>query len=659
MALKTVKVPAAMEAPFVAAEAVVSAYFRDRKEQPERGTIEICGERYLLVRAASLSVEFFSLVEELYGPGRQREAEEFSRNLLFDLAHALGKSDAHNFHTKMGLVDPIARLSAGPIHFSLTGWAFVDILPESKPQANDDYYLIYEHPYSFESDAWVRAGAQRGFAVCIMNSGYSSGWCEESFGVKLVATEVMCRAAGDDHCRFIMAHPDKIEQHVGRYLETQPEQVLQQANYRVPDFFSRKRMEEELRKARDELELRVDERTKELSEANQRLVREMAERKRIEEQLVQTRKLEAVGRLAGGIAHDFNNIMAVVLGSTDLLLHRLPPDDPLRSIVDEIRAAGSHAAALTQQLLAFSRGQSPVREILQINDVITDLGRMLDPLIGASITLRLTLEGSLGAVELDRGQLEQAIVNLVVNGRDAMPQGGTLTIGTANVDVDGALAERLAVEPGRYVRLTVEDGGVGMSDDVLAQAYDPFFTTKEHGGTGLGLSTVYGIVKQSDGGIVVTTEPGRGTSFALYFPRADRSATSRPTSQEGVEPRCTETLLVVDEEEPLRRALSVLLSGLGYVVLETGDPREAIRLANDHQRPIHMLLTDVVVQGMSGPELALRVVSARPRVKVLFMAGLTDRHLTDDQNGQALVLQKPFSGETLALRVRQLLDEPE
>jgi two-component system, cell cycle sensor histidine kinase and response regulator CckA len=648
MALKTVKVPAAMEAPFVAAEAVVAAYFRDRKELPEHGTIEISGERYLLVRAASLSVEFFSLVEGLYGPDREREAEEFSRNILFDLAHAIGKSDAHAFHAKMGLVDPVARLSAGPVHFAFTGWAFVDILPESKPQPNDDCYLLYDHPYSFESDAWLSVGKRHGFAVCIMNAGYSSGWCEESFGITLVAAEVSCRAAGDEHCRFVMAHPDKIEQHVERLVTALPGKVAPKAKYRVPDFFSRKRMEEELRKARDELELRVNERTRELSEANERLVHEMAERKRVEEQLVQTRKLEAVGRLAGGIAHDFNNIMAVVLGSTGLLMHRLPPEDPSRSIVEEIRAAGAHAAALTRQLLAFSRGQSPAREVLQINTVIADLGRMLKPLIGASITLSVTLDPSLGVVELDRGQLEQVIVNLVVNGRDAMPEGGALAIVTANIDVDEALGENLAVVAGKYVCLTVADTGEGMSDDVLAQMYDPFFTTKDASGTGLGLSTVYGIVKQNGGAIAVTTERGRGASFSLYFPRVDGASMSPPSPRSQPDARGAETLLLVEADEPARRALAELLRGFGYLVVETGDPREAIRVANEHERPIDMLLTNAVVPGMSGPDLALRVVSARPRVKVLYLSDLAGGAAPD-----------PPQGDELAWRVRGLLDEPD
>jgi signal transduction histidine kinase/CheY-like chemotaxis protein len=560
----------------------------------------------------------------------------------------------------MGLHDPIARLSAGPIHFSLTGWAFVDILPESKPTGGDDYYLIYDHPYSFESDAWMRAGMQRDFAVCIMNSGYSSGWCEESFGVKLVATEVLCRGAGDERCRFIMAHPDHIEERVARYFESQGTTSKKKASYLVPDFFSRKRMEEELRRARDDLEVRVRARTKELRDANELLKLEMAERVRIEEQLVQKQKLEAVGRLAGGIAHDFNNIMAVVLGGAGLLSQRLPEDDALRSIVDSIRAAGNHAATLTQQLLAFSRGQPRVREVLQLNTIIRELGQMLEPLIGASVELEVSLDDGLGTLEADRGQLEQIIVNLVVNARDAMAKGGTLAIRTSNVELDGAQAERLTLPPGPYVRLEVRDAGIGMSDEVLSQIFDPFFTTKEGAGAGLGLSTVYGIVKQSGGAIAVASEPNRGTTFSLYFPRVVSGADKRARASDGAAPRGTETVLLVEDQDPVRSVLAELLRGLGYTVIDMGDPQEAARIASEDPRTIDLLLTDVVMPGMTGPQLALRVVGARPRIKVLYMSGFIQPSVgeVEGDHGSA-ILHKPFSTETLARRVRAMLDEPD
>lgn len=238
-----------MEPLFAQAEAVVSKYFRERKADSSQGTIEIFGERYLLVRGAALSVEFFSLVKELFGKGRESEAEDFARNMLFDLAHAIGKSDARNFHVKMGLSDPIERLSAGPVHFSHTGWAFVKVLPQSRPSPDNDYYLIYDHPQSFEADTWIQSGLEPIFPVCIMNSGYSSGWCQESFGVPLVSTEILCRAKGDPYCRFIMAPPDRVEAHVECYMKETPDFAQRMKSHTIPDFFSRKRLEEDLRRS--------------------------------------------------------------------------------------------------------------------------------------------------------------------------------------------------------------------------------------------------------------------------------------------------------------------------------------------------------------------------------------------------------------------------
>jgi len=285
--LTTVKVPKQFEPIFQKAQEYVSKYFKEKLEEPSKGTIEIFGQRYILIRAASMSIDFFETVKKLYKDKGDEEALNVARSLLFDIAHAIGKADARNFHKKMKLKNPVEKLSAGPVHFSHSGWAFVDIFPESNPSPDENYFLIYDHPFSFESDAWIKSGKKSDFPVCVMNAGYSSGWCEESFGITLVASEIMCRAKGDDACRFIMAHPSKIEDRIREYIKGKPDLAKRVTKYEIPGFFKRKLMEEELQKANDELEIRIQERTKEL-------IREINERKRAEERIARLNRLYSV-----------------------------------------------------------------------------------------------------------------------------------------------------------------------------------------------------------------------------------------------------------------------------------------------------------------------------------------------------------------------------
>ena len=280
--LKTVRVPEEFVPVFNRAQEYVQRFFAQRREDATQGTIEIFGERYMLMRCSSISVDFFEMVRGLYTGRNEEEGLAVARSLLFDMAHTIGLADARMFHERMGVVDPVERLSAGPVHFSHTGWAFVDILPDSDPTPSEDYYLLYDHPQSFEADAWLRTDKQVDFNVCVMNAGYSSGWCEQSFGIPLVSTEVTCRARGDDRCRFIMAHPNQIEQRVEAYAEAHPELASRSAQYQLPRFFSRKLAQEELQKAYNQLELKVSERTAEIQRTNAQLRAEMTERERAE-----------------------------------------------------------------------------------------------------------------------------------------------------------------------------------------------------------------------------------------------------------------------------------------------------------------------------------------------------------------------------------------
>jgi two-component system, cell cycle sensor histidine kinase and response regulator CckA len=1203
--LDTVSVPEQFRPIFSKAQQYVEQYFRERVEDPRHSSILISGERYILVRAASMSVEFFDLVTSLYQDKGTEEARKVASNLLFDVAHAIGKADARSFHERMGVTDPIERLSIGPVHFSFSGWAFVEIFPESHPSPDQNFFLIYDHPFSFESDAWKRHGRETEQPVCVMNAGYSSGWCEESFGIRLVAVEVECQAMGDAHCRFVMAPPERIEEHLERYWrssQTEPKQARHAgagvSGNTVPEFFQRKRMEEELRRSHRELEQRVAERTAEVVRAYDQLKREAEERqraetlrtalyriaeaadrtasleelyqqvhgiiakvilaksfyialydeqqdtvlfpyyldevdpkltdrksgkgrteyvlrtgksllctaelqrelqergevesigaptavwlgvplriegktigvmavqhytdpaaygeserqvleyvssqvaraiarKRAEEELqesekrlrilaeasfeglafsengiivetndqtavmlgytreemvgkpisefialesrarvlraVQTddtetyehmlvrkdgsvfpvetcarllqagghktrvtairditerkraqaairegetrlerladnlpfgmvyqilkepdkgprfvyvsagverihglkaeavlkdsslmyqqllpedrevfaaeearalrdrtpfsaevrirsasgdlrwisissaprqlpdgsvlwdgietditerkrveqahkqseerfakafgsnpegisistqkegrllevndayvrmmgyerseligktvmelkmwapgerdqvlaklretgairdynttfrakgdrikeaqicvdqiqvqevpcllvtirdvtesrlmelqfraaQKMEAVGRLAGGVAHDFNNVLMIISSAAHLMKSGKHDDDDKKArYLSQIQSATEKATSLTRQLLAFSRQQVLHPTILDLNAVVSDLWKMLPQLLGEDVETVLHLASDLGSVSADRGQIEQVIMNLAVNARDAMPAGGTLTVETANAVLDGATPGRHGTEnpTGDFVMLAVTDTGIGMDAQTQTKIFEPFFTTKEVGkGTGLGLATVYGIVKQSAGHVTVHSEPGKGTTFKVYLPRVREKSAPGLTFPSKPALGGTETLLLVEDESALRELASEFLRSKGYTVLEAGNRREALHICRNHQGTIHALVTDVVLPGGGGPDLAKVVLEMRPNLRVLYMSGYTDQVLSDELLGDnATFLQKPFGLETLAQTLRSLLGE--
>lgn len=383
----------------------------------------------------------------------------------------------------------------------------------------------------------------------------------------------------------------------------------------------------------------------------------------VEEQLRQSQKMEAVGRLAGGVAHDFNNLLTAISGYSDLLLHRLPEYSTLRRDVEEIRKAGDRAAALTRQLLAFSRRQVLQPKVLDLNRVVTKMGQTLRRLVGEEIALSIDLSPSLSRVKADPGQIEQVIVNLALNARDAMPDGGRITIATADAELSPAYAVvHPDVHPGPYVLLSMADTGHGMDDETQTHLFEPFFTTKERGkGTGLGLATVYGIVQQSGGHIRVNSAADSGSTFLIYLPRVEAP---EDAGQEAVRPPLPypspgiETVLLAEDEEVVRRFAREILSGNGYKVLEAGNGREALLLSEAHRGEIHLLLTDVVMPKIGGRELADRIRTLRPELRILYMSGFTDDAILRDRVLEDGIpfLQKPFTPEGLARKVREVLD---
>ncbi len=391
--------------------------------------------------------------------------------------------------------------------------------------------------------------------------------------------------------------------------------------------------------------------------------RDITEHRALQEQYLQAQKLESVGRLAGGVAHDFNNLLTVISGYSDIVFRSLSQDDPLRPGVDEIRKAGTRAADLTRQLLAFSRKQISQPKLLDLNLLVADSQKMLHRLLSEDIALVTRLSPSLSPVMADPGQIHQVLMNLAVNARDAMPAGGSLIIGTSDVEIDaGGIAEHPEVTPGPYVLLSVSDTGQGMDRATMAHIFEPFFTTKEIGkGTGLGLSTVYGIVRQSQGWICASSEPGHGATFKVYLPRTDGRSAAVESKPPGVFLlRASETVLVVEDQNEVRGLAIEILRRHGYRVLDAESGTVALAVAVSEPAPIDLLVTDVVMPGMNGRELAERMKRLRPEMKVLFTSGYT-RDVIDDRGGLAndvAYIAKPYTPDEFAAKVRDVLASP-
>jgi signal transduction histidine kinase len=435
----------------------------------------------------------------------------------------------------------------------------------------------------------------------------------------------------------------------------------------VRHFHRTQRLNRELDHVNARLEIEVQTRTRAedaLKVANVKLAERVEEGRRnlasAEEQLAHAQKMEAVGRLAGGIAHDFNNLLSVIIGYAQFAKESVPPDSSLAADIEEIRLAGERAAGLTRQLLAFSRKQVLQPVVLDINEAVARMDKMLRRLLGEDVQFHNRLAGDLGKVRADPGQLEQVIVNLAINARDAMPDGGNLTIETGNTDLDeDYVADHPDAKVGPHVFIAISDTGTGMDAATREKIFEPFFTTKELGrGTGLGLSTVYGIVKQSDGNIWVYSEPGRGTTFKVYLPRVEEASAPLATQAPKQAAPGTETVLILEDEPGVRRLAVQVLESAGYTVLAAENAEQALELFKANQDKVAMLLTDVVLPGTGGPALAKQLQAIKPGLKVLFMSGYTDNAIVHHGVLDAGVnfLEKPLRPDALLIKVRDILD---
>jgi signal transduction histidine kinase/AmiR/NasT family two-component response regulator/predicted hydrocarbon binding protein/HPt (histidine-containing phosphotransfer) domain-containing protein len=628
---RAVQVPEAMQPLFDAAQQTVQAYFSNLKMDPGTGTIEINDQRYILIRASALSNDFLGTIQSLYADRGEYEALTIGKHFLFDIAHAIGMNDAKNFHAKMQLTDPLSKLSAGPIHFAYTGWAYVDILPESNPTADENFYLIYRHPYSFEADSWKRAGKTSPIPVCIMNAGYSSGWCSASFGIPLTAVEVSCTARGDDQCLFIMSPPNKIQEHLDRYHAGTDNRYSKKEAYEIPSFFERKRVEEEMQKSR----------------------------------LLAEESAQSKSDFIANMSHELRTPLGAILGFTDLL-KKTEISPVQKDYIDAISNSGNSLLSIINDILDLSKLDAGRFIIEQVPFSVPELIHSVQVMFSTkakekSLKFKCTVDTAINYQVLgDPMRLTQILINLIGNAIKFTEQGGVYV----------SCIEENDNHDNVDIRFTIKDTGIGISAEKKETIFERFtqaetHITRKYGGTGLGLAITKQLVALQGGQLTVTSEEGKGSEFSFVIPY---SKSTMPTSvnnggakdlSKHLKFRSIKRVLVIEDNLMNQKLTAIILQNNGFDAAIAENGRKAIDLLQQQQQHpqqpgYDLVLMDIQMPVMDGYRTTqiirdeLHIATPIIAMTAHALAGEKARCL---QTGMNDYLSKPFSETELLLKM--------
>lgn len=622
----TVNAPDAIKPLFDEAQRTVGEYFRNLKMDPTHGTIEINDQRYVLVRASALSNDFLSTIQHLYADRGEKEALSIGKNFLFDIAHVIGMNDAKNFHLKMDLTDPIAKLAAGPVHFAYSGWAFVDILPESLPSPDDNYYMIYRHPFSFEADSWIRSGKKSDTPVCVMNSGYSSGWCEESFGMALTSVEVTCKAKGDEHCTFIMSPPHRIQEHVDRFAAGTKLPFNKKIIYDIPTFFERKKVEEEMRNSRR----RAEESDKAKSE------------------------------FLANMSHEIRTPMNTIIGYVDLMLQD-PVSTEHRTYLETLKDSGNLLLNLINDILDLSKIEAGQFIIESVPYALGDLMNAVELSIkgaalrsGNKIVITKKYPKNIAPkIYVDPTRLQQIFNNLLSNALKFTVEG--------NIEFGVRLKDNTTLE------FYVKDSGIGINKKDHAKIFEMFGQadasfTREHGGSGLGLTISKKLVELMGGKIWVESLKGKGATFYFELPYKPLSVSS---GNGDVTEKKTEVIkdlvLLVEDNMINQRLTKLILQKAGFEVITANNGQEAVDIykAVNNIKVIVMDIHMPVLDGLAATQI-IRYYEAENKIGRTPIIALTAHAMKGDKEkcleaGCDNYLSKPIMIDVLVSKIKKYI----